>query len=80
MNTTSARSPNWSTASFGQAPDTTPQELGALGEHLNLCRGRHGRWSVLSGPLQALRGAIAARAMTSWLVAGLLLAIGIAVV
>lgn len=80
MTTTPARSPNWSTASFGLAPDTTPQELGALGEHLSLCRGRHRRWSALSGALRALHRAIAARAMTSWLVAGLLLAVVIAVV
>jgi len=80
MNTPPARSPNWSTASFDQAADTTPLELGALGEHLTLCRGRHGRWSVLSGAMQALHCAITARAMTSWLLAGLLLAAVIAAI
>ena len=30
--------PNWSTASFGDAVDTSPMELSALGEHLHLCR------------------------------------------
>ncbi|BDI05139.1 hypothetical protein [Sphaerotilus microaerophilus] len=79
MTTTPARSPCWSTSSFGRAPDTTPQELCALGEHLSLCRGRHGRWSALSCAMQALRGIVAARAMTAWLVAGLLLAVVIAV-
>lgn len=35
--------PLWRTASFGDAPDTSPMELSALGEHLDLCIGSKGR-------------------------------------
>lgn len=74
MTTPPARNPCWSTSSFGQTPDTTPQELYALGEHLCLCRGRHEGWSALSGALRALHSIAVSRTMTAWLLAGLLLA------
>lgn len=34
--------PRWSTSSFGDAPDRSPVELAALGEHLNRCVERRG--------------------------------------
>jgi hypothetical protein len=43
MQTPIQSGPHWSTASFGDTADTSPMELSALGDHLDLCRGLRGR-------------------------------------
>ncbi len=43
----------WSTSSFGHSTDTSPVELQALGEHLQLCQGGSHRLRALQ------RGAMA---------------------
>jgi hypothetical protein len=43
MNRKTAANPFWSTASFGDTADTSPMELSALGEHLDLCKESQGR-------------------------------------
>jgi hypothetical protein len=55
----------WSTASFGQAADTSPGELMALGEHLHLCRTSHGSLFALRCAAQAAHGFVSARLVTT---------------
>ncbi len=64
---------NWSTASFGDSPDTTPGELRALGEHLQQC-GRGERWARLHIAAAAVHGFGASRFVTTLLVLSVLLA------
>ena len=65
--------PPWSTASFGDAADTSPMELSVLGEHLDSCKQTHGRWFTLQCFAEHLNGFIAARFVTTLAVAALLL-------
>ena len=53
--------PFWSTASFGDSTDTSPMELSALGEHLDVCKGTSSRWFALQCVGEALHGFITAR-------------------
>lgn len=66
--------PRWSTASYGDAADTSPGELSALGEHLHLCKGSHGRLFALQCAVQAVHGFIAPRIVTLVVVLALLVA------
>ena len=66
---------DWSTASFGDAADTSPHELAALGSHLSMCRGGRGRWFALRCVADTMHGFVAARFVTS--LAILVLLIGI---
>lgn len=66
----------WTTSSFGDTADTTPMELSALGEHLDVCK-------ALTGPLFALRCAAeavhafaATRVVTTLFVAAVLIGAG----
>jgi hypothetical protein len=65
--------PPWSTASFGDAADTSPMELSVLGEHLHSCKRSHGRWFTLQCLAERMNGFIAARFVTTLAVAALLL-------
>lgn len=67
--------PRWSTASFGEAADTSPGELSALGEHLHLCRGSHGRLFALQCAAQAVHDFIAPRIVTLVVVLALLVGV-----
>ena len=51
----------WSTAAFGSSTDTTPVELNALGEHLQLCRAGSRRLRALQRGAEALHGFVAPR-------------------
>jgi hypothetical protein len=75
MNTHVNATPSWSTASFGAAPDTSPMELTALGEHLDLCRGSRGRLFALHCAAQTLHGFVAPRLVTTLVVAALLIGV-----
>ena len=76
MNTTVIFTPFWSTASFGDTAVTSPMELSALGDHLDLCRGSRGPLFVLSCIGQTLHGFVAARFVTTLVVVVLLMGVG----
>lgn len=57
--------PYWSTASFGDTPDTSPMELSALGEHLDLCRGLRGRLFAARCRVEGVRGFVASHLVTT---------------
>lgn len=76
MNTNVIAPPCWSTASFGDAADTSPMELSALGEHLDLCRGARGRLFALHCVAQTMHGFVAARFVTTLVVVALLIGVG----
>lgn len=61
--------PPWSTASFGDAPGTSPMELSVLGDHLDSCKRSHGRWFALQCLVERMNGFIAARLVTTLTVA-----------
>jgi hypothetical protein len=65
--------PLWSTAAYGDKAETTPQELSALGEHLDLCRDTHGHVTALHAAMQAMHGFGASRFITTLLLVGLLM-------
>ena len=65
--------PFWSTASFGEAADTSPMELSALGEHLGHCNGCRGRMFNLRRIGEAVHGFVASRFVTTLVVATLML-------
>ena len=73
MNTQIIVTPCWSTASFGDTADTSPMELSALGEHLNLCRGSNGRLVALQCVAQTMHGFVAARFVTTLVMVALLI-------
>ncbi|MDO9164820.1 MAG: hypothetical protein Q7U13_01810 [Rhodoferax sp.] len=75
MNTEIINTPYWSTASFGDNADTSPMELSALGEHLDLCQGSRGRLFGLHCFAQSMHGFVAARFVTTLVVAALLIGI-----
>jgi hypothetical protein len=60
--------PSWSTASYGDKAETSPMELSALGEHLDLCKSAHGRMFALHCVAQSMHGFLAARFMTTLVV------------
>lgn len=64
----------WSTSSFSDSADTSPQDLSALGDHLHQCRGRNGRLFALRCGAEAARHFVLARVVTTVLLVGLLLA------
>ncbi|MES2877466.1 MAG: hypothetical protein V4713_03520 [Pseudomonadota bacterium] len=65
MNIHAITHPSWSTASFGEAADTSPKELSALGEHMDLCRASRGRLFALHCAAQTVHGFVAARFVTT---------------
>lgn len=66
--------PNWSTSAFGTSAETTPMELSALGDHLNLCQSPHARWLAMHSVAERVHGFAASRFMTTLALAALLLA------
>ena len=73
MKTTAQSHPFWSTASFGETADTSPMELSELGEHLDSCKGTHGRLFALQCVGEALHGFVTARFVTTLVVVSLLI-------
>lgn len=63
----------WTTSSFGAAADTSPMELAALGEHLDHCRGATGRLGTARYIAERLHGFVAARFVTTLVLATLLM-------
>ena len=65
----------WTTSSFGEAADTSPMELSALGDHLSHCKSQSGRLFALRCRAASLHNFVAARFVTtivSLLAAGLM--------
>ena len=75
MNNPVIASPFWSTASFGQAVDTSPMELSALGEHLDQCQGSRGRLFTLRCVAETMNAFLASRFVTTVVVFALLIGI-----
>lgn len=76
MSTQVIASPFWSTASFGEGVDTSPMELSALGEHLDLCKLSRGRLFGLKCVAETLNAFVATRIVTTLAVVAL--SIGVA--
>ena len=74
--TATTATPFWSTASFGDSTDTTlPLELSELGEHMDSCKGSHGRWFALRCVGEVMNRFIAARFVTTLVVATLVMGV-----
>lgn len=73
MKSSSISSSPWATASFGGTTDTSPMELSALGDHLDHCREKHGRWLVLRCFAETLHRFVASRFVTTLVVATFLM-------
>lgn len=56
---------HWSTASFGDAADTSPVELEGLGQHLQQCSRPRSRWFALRCGMDTLHQGLLARFVTS---------------
>lgn len=56
---------HWSTASFGDAADTSPAELAGLGRHMQQCSSPGGRWFALRCGVDTLHQGLLARFVTS---------------
>jgi hypothetical protein len=65
--------PPWSTASFGDAADTSPMELSVLGDHLDSCKRSHAGWFALQCAAERIDGFITARFVTTLTLAVLLM-------
>jgi hypothetical protein len=65
MKTDVMANPRWSTASFGDAADTSPMELSDLGEHLQHCSARSSYWARLRYAAESMNGFISTRLVTS---------------
>ena len=76
MNTRVIGKSNWSTASFGDAVDTSPMELSAMAEHLDVCRG--GRMFSLQCAAAIAHRFMASRLVTTALAATVLIGVACA--
>ncbi|WP_310462306.1 hypothetical protein [Sphaerotilus sp.] len=65
MSTPFQSGPHWSTASFGETADTSPMELSALGDHLDLCRGLRGRLFAARCRAEVVHGFVASHLVTT---------------
>lgn len=73
----SINQPSWSTTSFGGSTDTSPMELDALAEHISACRRQQGRFLGLKCAAERLHAHVAARLVTSLVIAvALLIGVG----
>lgn len=55
----------WTTSSFGDAADTSPMELSALGDHLSHCKSQTGHLFALRCRAASLHSFVAARFVTT---------------
>ncbi len=56
---------SWSTTAMSGATDTSPMELTALGDHLDLCRETHVRLFAMRCAAESVSGFVSARFVTS---------------
>lgn len=66
--------PRWSTASFGDAADTSPMELSVLGDHMARCSHAPGRLFSWQCTAEAIHCAVASRFVTTLTLATLVVA------
>jgi hypothetical protein len=64
---------NWSTSSFGESPHPSAPELAQLHAHLELCRSTHRHVFALQCLAERASGFIAARVVSTLLLATLLI-------
>jgi hypothetical protein len=69
----SRASPGWSTSSFGHAAIASPAELSELGAHLRTCSCASGHLFALQCGGEAVHGFLAARIVTTLVVAAVLI-------
>jgi len=65
MNTATHNHHAWTTSSFGDAADTSPMELSALGQHLSHCKSQSGHLFALRCRAARLHSFVAARFVTT---------------
>ena len=70
MNSTASTLPHWSTASYADAPETSPAQLSDLGAHVSRCNGCRGRWFELRCVAEAVHGFVAPRFVTTLALVG----------
>lgn len=80
MNPPTTATPTWSTSSFGDRTRNLTMDHRALGEHLHSCRGAQHRWFNLQCAGEVLNRFIAARLITTLVIATSVLATGAALV
>lgn len=73
MNTQTISTPLWSTASFADAPDTSPMEITQLGDHFDRCQGARGRLFKLQCVAESMNGFMAPRFVTTLVVVSMLI-------
>ncbi len=66
----------WSTASFGEAADTSPMELSILGDHMARCSHAPGRLFTWQCTAEAIHRAVASRFFTTLTLATAVVAFG----
>lgn len=76
MNTHNTAAPSWSTASFGDAADTSPMELSVLGNHLDLCKGARGRLFIFHCIAEITNRILAPRLVTTLVLVALAIGLG----
>ncbi len=69
--------PTWSTSCYGEPAHTRPQDLNALGQHLDLCQGNSGRIFALRCGADSVHGFVASRLVTSLVVVLTLACLGL---
>ena len=79
MNNDAVHAPRWATAAYGDAADTSPMEMSALGEHLETCSGSRGRLFGLRSAAETMHGFAAARFVTTLVVTAVLITAAVAV-
>lgn len=69
MDPRSASTPCWSTSTFGETGNALAREFSVLGEHLDLCRLVQGRLFTVQCGADMVRGFLAARFVTTVVIA-----------
>jgi hypothetical protein len=67
--------PCWSTSSFGHEANTSPQELAALSQHLDLCRRAKGGFFALQCHGETMLSVVSGKVVTTLIVSLMLLGI-----
>ncbi len=75
MTTPSTAAPLWTTSSYGDTADTSPMELSALSDHLDVCKTLKGRLFDARCAAEAMHGFVVSRFVTTLAVATLLIGV-----
>jgi hypothetical protein len=77
MNSHTAMSHQWCTASNSDSAKSTRADLAALGEHMNSCPQLHRHLLSLQGATKVLNGFVATRFVSTLLVLALIVGLGV---